>query len=818
MTNATKSGSLEPGMSRFLPGLLLLFVGSGCAALIYEIVWFQMLQLVIGSTGVSLGVLLGSFMGGMFLGSLALPKYVSMDRHPLRVYATLEVAIAALGVLLLLLIPLVGGAYVRVVPSGLASVLFRALLAGLLLIPPTILMGATLPAISRFVTATPKGVSWMGLFYGGNIAGAVFGCSLAGFYLLREFDIVVATLVAVALNVSVAALAWGVSRFAAHETPVRASKGATPVFAPQHRTVLLAIALSGLTALGAEVVWTRLMALMLGATTYTFSIILAVFLATLGLGSVAGSYVARMSTNPRVAFAWCQGGAVLGIAWTAWAIAAQLPYWPVNPSLAQEAASLFQLDLARTIWALAPAPLFWGASFPLAVAAVADEGQDPGELLGGVYASNTAGAILGALAFGVLVIPWIGTQNAQRLLMAVGAVAAVVLIAPPYLGSQALGGESRGSGRRGFAGAAWTFAILAGVAALASLVQPIPPVLVAYGRYAPTYDPPNTLYVGEGRNSSIAVTELSDGVRNLHISGKVVASTEPQDMRLQGMLGHLTALLHDEPKSVLVVGFGAGVTAGTFVAYPGIERIVIAEIEPLITQESASYFTEVNNDLLSDPRVEVIHDDARHFLLTTDESFDLITSDPIHPWMKGAAALYSVEYFDLVQSHLNPGGVITQWVPLYESNVAAVKSEVATFFRAFPDGTVWGNTYSGEGYDVVLAAKNGGIRVDVDRLAERLQSADHMRVALSLSQAGFPRALDLLAMYAAGASDLAPWLEDAVVNRDKNLRLMYLAGLGLNQYIAGDIYSELLQYRRFPVELFVGSFERLRVLRDIMRY
>jgi spermidine synthase len=560
------------------------------------------------------------------------------------------------------------------------------------------------------------------------------------------------------------------------------------------------------------------MALMLGATTYTFSIILAVFLATLGLGSVAGSYVARTSTNPRVAFAWCQGGAVLGIAWTAWAIAAQLPYWPVNPSLAQEAASLFQLDLARTIWALAPAPLFWGASFPLAVAAVADEGQDPGELLGGVYASNTAGAILGALAFGVLVIPWIGTQNAQRLLMAVGAVAAVVLIAPPYLGSQALGGESRGSGRRGFAGAAWTFAILAGVAALASLVQPIPPVLVAYGRYAPTYDPPNTLYVGEGRNSSIAVTELSDGVRNLHISGKVVASTEPQDMRLQGMLGHLTALLHDEPKSVLVVGFGAGVTAGTFVAYPGIERIVIAEIEPLITQESASYFTEVNNDLLSDPRVEVIHDDARHFLLTTDESFDLITSDPIHPWMKGAAALYSVEYFDLVQSHLNPGGVITQWVPLYESNVAAVKSQIATFFRAFPDGTVWGNTYSGEGYDVVLAAKNGGIRVDVDRLAERLQSADHMRVAMSLSQAGFPRALDLLAMYAAGASDLAPWLEDAVVNRDKNLRLMYLAGLGLNQYIAGDIYSELLQYRRFPVELFVGSFERLRVLRDIMRY
>ena len=184
MSASAGSPTESSAVDRYLPWLVVLFVGSGCAALIYEIVWFQMLQLVIGSTGVSLGVLLGSFMGGMFLGSLALPKYVSMDRHPLRVYAILELAIAALGVLLLLLIPLVGGGYVRFVPSGPASVLFRALLAGLLLIPPTILMGATLPAISRFVTASPRGVSWMGLFYGGNIAGAVFGCSLAGFYLL----------------------------------------------------------------------------------------------------------------------------------------------------------------------------------------------------------------------------------------------------------------------------------------------------------------------------------------------------------------------------------------------------------------------------------------------------------------------------------------------------------------------------------------------------------------------------------------------------------------------------------------------------------
>ena len=808
MTDEMENGAIERTTSRLLPVLLLLFVGSGCAALIYEIVWFQMLQLVIGSTGVSLGVLLGSFMGGMCLGSLALSRYVSADQHPLRVYAVLELAIGALGLVLLGLIPLVGGAYVSVAPSGLGSVLFRAVLAGLLLIPPTVLMGATLPAISRYVTATPVGVSWMGFFYGGNIAGAVLGCLLAGFYLLREFDIVVATLVALCLNVAVAALAAVLSRYAEHEANEASGDEAVPVFATRHRTVLLAIGLSGLTALGAEVVWTRLMGLMLGATTYTFSIILAVFLAALGVGSVAGSYVSRVSPNPRTAFALCQVGVFFGVAWTAWAIAAQLPYWPINPSIAQGAAPVFQLDLARAVWALIPAPLFWGASFPLAVASVADEGQDPGELMGGVYASNTVGAIVGALAFGVVLIPWMGTQNAQRLLMGLAAIAALILIAPHFLGSD----------RRRASLVVAVQLVVAVVAILASLVPPIPPVLVAYGRYAPTYEPPNTLYLGEGQNSSIAVTELDNGVRNFHVGGKVVASTEPQDMRLQGMLGHLTALLHEDPKTVLIVGFGAGVTAGTFIAYPGIERIVICEIEPLITEEASSYFTGVNNDVLSDPRVEVVHDDARHFLLTTDETFDLITSDPIHPWMKGAAALYSAEYFDLARQHLNPGGVITQWVPLYETNVAAVKSELATFFEAFPDGTVWGNTYDGAGYDVVLAAKDGGVLVDVDQFVDRLQDPENAEVAMSLGQAGFPRALDLLTTYAADANDLAPWLEDAVVNRDKNLRLMYLAGLGLNEYIAGDIFAELLEYRRFPDELFTGSVGRVEVLKQIMRY
>src|SRR5918996_1428058 len=192
---------------RYLPGLFFLFVGSGCAALIYEIVWFQLLQLVIGSSSISLGILLGTFMGGMCVGSLLLPRVVPAREHPLRVYAMLELGIGALAIAILVGMPLVGGAYTAWAGTGVASIVMRAIAAGVCLLPPTMLMGATLPAISRWVKATPEGVAWLGFFYGGNIAGGVVGSLLAGFYLLRVYDVTIATFAAVALNVVVAAIA-----------------------------------------------------------------------------------------------------------------------------------------------------------------------------------------------------------------------------------------------------------------------------------------------------------------------------------------------------------------------------------------------------------------------------------------------------------------------------------------------------------------------------------------------------------------------------------------------------------------------------------
>ena len=210
-STAIRPEAFEQTSRRVLPFLLVLFVGSGLCALIYEVVWFQLLELVIGSSAISLGVLLATFMGGMCIGSLTLPRFARRVRHPLQLYALLELSIGIIGVLELFAIPLIGRMYSPAVGHGAAAILLRAVVAGLCLLPPTILMGATLPAIARWVESSPRGISWLGFFYGSNIAGAVIGSVWAGFYLLRVHDQAVATWVAAGLNIVVASIAWGIA-------------------------------------------------------------------------------------------------------------------------------------------------------------------------------------------------------------------------------------------------------------------------------------------------------------------------------------------------------------------------------------------------------------------------------------------------------------------------------------------------------------------------------------------------------------------------------------------------------------------------------
>ncbi|HEX7121795.1 MAG TPA: fused MFS/spermidine synthase, partial [Gemmatimonadaceae bacterium] len=787
MSKESVTASPDASSPRYLPALILLFVGSGCAALIYEIVWYQMLSLSLGSSAISLGVLLGTFMGGMCLGSLLLPKFVSARQHPVRVYALLEAGIGALGLIILFILPYAGGLYTAIGGPGMKGLIVRALVAAFCLLPPTLLMGATLPAIARYVQATPKGVAWLGFFYGGNIVGAVFGCLLAGFYLLRVHDVTFATFVAVAINAGVAGLALAYAKSAPHTPVVEDKADRITVIPPGSWPVYATIALSGMTALGAEVVWTRLLTLMLGGTTYTFSLILAAFLAGLGIGSSAGSALARSVKHPRTALGICQLLIVVAFAWAAYSSTTAIPYWPINPALAPTPMATFQIDLVRCLWVVLPGAVLWGMSFPLALASIASKDQDPGRLVGSVYAANTVGAIVGAMFASLVAIATFGTQGSQRLFMVLAAISALLMFLMEL---------SRESGKLEMSprGGLWGIATVVLTALMVSSVAPVPPILVAYGRYAVTWlgSHGEFIYVGEGMNSSMAVSREASGALNYHNAGKVQASSLPQDMRLQRMLGHLTTLVPEHPRKVLVIGCGAGVTAGAVSISPIVEEVVIAEIEPLVPKVVSTYFSEYNYDVVRNPKVKVQIDDARHYLLTSKEKFDAITSDPFDPWVKGAATLYTREFFETMRDHLNPGGVITLFVQLYEAGMPAVKSEIATFLEVFPEGMVFGNTHQGAGYDVVLLAQVGESQINVDRIEERLASPEFAPVAQSLQEIGFYSGVELLSTFAAQGPSLRPWLADAQVNRDRNLRLQYLAGLALNKYEQAQIYSEIL--------------------------
>jgi spermidine synthase len=802
--------------------LVPLCIGSGCAALIYEIVWYQMLGLVIGGSVVSLGIVLSTFMAGLCLGSLILWRVVSPQRHPLHVLAWLELGIAALGIALLVLIPNLHFVYAGWGGGGLSGLIARAGLAAVCLLPPTMLMGATLPAIARYIEITPRGVSRIGLLYAANIGGAVAGALLAGFYLLRVHDVTIASLAAAALNVAVALACFrlasvlpyaGRSAALAVHDPDRAplSSAGAPSTGRLSAAwpVLVAITLSGMTALAAQVIWTRNLSLLLGGTVYTFALILAAFLLGLGIGSAAGARLARL-VAPRAALASCQLLLCVAIVWAAYVIAGSLPHWPLDVSLPVAATVAFQLDLLRVSWAILPAAVLWGASFPLALAACAPPSRDSGRLVGTVYAANTLGAIIGALAASFLLVAWLGSQLSQQLLVAVSAISGLTLLSARFAGPQA---PYRPVGP----GALLTLALACVI--VATRVPDLPGELIAFGRFMPTRAAESQIiFSAEGIASSVAVSRDRNGRLTYHTAGKAQASTYPQDMRLQRMLGHLATLVPDRAESFLVIGLGAGVTAGAIAIDPAVRRVVIAELEPLAAEVSANWFAPYNFNILQDPKVELRFDDGRHFLATTRETFDGIVSDPLDPWVKGAAALYTREFWQLVQSRLNPGGVVAVFLQLYETTEEAVRSELATFFDVFPNGAVFANTIAGTGYDAVLLARNADTPIDVDRVAARLAGPDYERVRRSLAEVGLRSAADLFGTYAGNAQALAPWLNGAPLNRDRNLRLQYLAGQGLNLNLADRIHATMIEHATGHVpDVFSGSARQLEELERALR-
>src|SRR5215469_12504088 len=779
-----------------MPLLLLLFGASGCAALIYEVVWYQELQLSIGATSVSLGILLSTFMGGLCIGSIWLPKRTA-SRHPLLVYAALEAGIAVFALLVHMLLPFLNRIYFAGAEHGLGGMLSRGLLAAIFMLPATILMGASLPAIVRWVEATPDGVALWGFLYGANTLGAVLGSLIAGFYLLRVYNMGITTAVAAAINLAVAAISFALAKRTNSSAPVVIAEERADD-SHSNWPVYLTIALSGATALGAEVVWTRLLGMLLLATVYVFSIILAVFLAGLAIGTAAGSALLKR-IRPQAALGWCQILLAIGMAWTAYSIIHTLPYWSDEVLTTQDAWRMYALDLKRCIWAILPSTLFWGASFPLACAAVARPAEDSGRTAGRIYAANTLGGIAGALLVSLWMIPAFGSSQTERALLVVALLSGLVALIP--------------SMKRSFGAWAALAACLIVGALLTWDIDPIPGELIAYGRRMGLNAGQSTiLYTKEGRNSSVAISQWNNGAIYVNLIFHDTATTEIYDMKLQRMVGHLPALLHPNPKSVLGIGFGAGVSAGTFTRYPGIQKITVCEIEPVIPPASTRFFGPQDYRVALNPKTRIVFDDARHYLMTTNEKFDVIASDPLDVFVKGTAALYSVEYFQSVRRHLNPGGMFSLYVPLYETDEPTIRSELKTFFDVFPYGSVWANLRDGEGYDMVFMGQAEPLKIDLDRVQARYDLPEHGPVRQSLREIGVENLFDLFSTYSGSASDLAPYVRGAEVNTDGDLRLSYLAGWGINSTLEDHLYRQIIRYRQMPVGIFSGSADKVAPL------
>jgi len=784
----------------------VMFLMSGCAALIYEVVWFHLMRLVIGASALSVGIVLASFMGGMFLGSLLFPRYVSTDKHPLRVYALLELGIGACGLLMPLILPAIRYVYVGLVGYGSLGIALRSVIATVMLIPPTALMGATLPAIARRYAAGRRGMSSLAWLYTANTAGAVLGCLLSAFYLLAVWDVWVATVTAAALNFAIGLYGLRAAKTApllAQPAPVASARPERKRHRPPGidiRIVYLVAGLSGLTSLGGQVVWTRLLTLLFGATVFAFAIILAVFLAGLGIGSALAAYLLKRGTSAVRGLAWSQLLLVPTLFVSGLVLGRYLPF--ASPPSLTPVSALHGLHVIRAAVVILPSAVLWGMSFPLALAAASTEDADTGRSSAYVYAANTIGAIVGALAYSFWIVPAFGSSWAEKLLaIGAGISAAAVMV-----------GMARARRRTGKARQepllhpAW--ALGAGVLG-AALMPSFPPIFLAHGRYIWWVDQKDRFpYVSEGAASTVAVHVGPDGYRNFHVSGRVEATNNPSDLRTERLIGHLSGLPHPHPESVLVVGMGGGVSAGALALYPEVKRIVICEIEPRVVG-ATRLFAKENYSVLDDPRVEVVFDDARHFLATTREKFDVITSDPIHPWVRGNSILFSKEYYNIVRERLKPGGLATQWVPLYETSELAIKIQMRTFMDAFPNGTVWNTNVSGKGYDVVLVGGEQPLTIDLDDMERRI--SQNPRLYQSLAEVKIHNAVELVADYGASGSDMRQWLAGVPANRDFSLKLEYISGLALNAGEADPIYAHMVAGHTFPKV--VGNPARVADLR-----
>ena len=706
-----------------------LFFLSGSAGLIYEVVWAKHLSLFLGNTTQAHTIVLATFMGGLALVYYVFGKIADRTESGLKLYGWMEFVIGVYGLLFAPILGLLGPAYIELVSrfgfDSYLTVTLKFILPILLLLVPTTLMGGTLPVLSRVVVHSLGEIRReVGKLYFVNSIGAVVGTLLASFVLIPVFGLNLSVTAASVLNLMVGftALALRPWEKATRETDAsRPIYDDTPkvVYTPwQIRTIILGVTLSGGAALIYEIAWIRLLSLVLGSSTYSFSLMLAAFITGIALGSFIVSRRWVLVFEPYLLFAFAEIGIALSIIVTL-PLYERLPfYFAVLANVivrVPETFWIYQLAQLSVCFFLMFFPtLFLGMTLPLASQVVAPSLKRLGQDVGNVFGANTVGTLIGTITAGLLLLPllglkrliefgilinimvgvaafWVGPFRLQKKGLILGSSLVVMVLYLHLFSSWDKNILSSGAFRmRGFYGG------------------------ITFKDFKKRLGE-QILYYKDGTNMTVAVTRGKDDGIMLRVNGKTDASTSG-DLGTQILLGQIPLLLKPDAEDVLVIGLGSGITAGSVLRHP-IKRLDLVEISSEVV-EANRFFAAHNYEALKDPRLRLTLEDAKTFLKITKQLFDVIISEPSNPWIAGIGSLYSMEFYQDVRKRLRPEGLMVQWIHTYEMTDETLRLVLRTFTRSFKHVTLW----STKTRDLLLIGSTGPVPVDYKKSLTRFNN------------------------------------------------------------------------------------------------
>lgn len=709
--------------------ILLLFFLSGACGLVYEVVWVRMLTRVFGTTTFAVSALLASFMGGLCLGSWLSGRLLARRGRALILFGLCELGVGAYALTLPWLMPVAERSFLGAAgDAGLGPLgerMLKLLLSAVLLVPPATLMGATLPLLAQHtVERFTHLASRTGLLYAVNTFGAVVGCALAGFVAIPSLGIRGTTRAAAAVNFAVgltAVIAAGLERkqvgssaFLGEEVPA----GSVLYPARAVRWATAAFAVSGLAALGLEIVWTRLVAVVFTGYTYSFTVVLTVFLLGIGAGSLAVGPVADRSRDPLRLLGLIQ----IGIGLSALALAplfSRAQGWAraLAPDLGGGWGGETAAKVAVSAALLLPPTVLFGAGFPVATRVAARNVRGLGAVIGALYAANVAGGIGGSFLTGYALIPIFGSHQSLRILCGLVLLLGVglVLVSPAS--------PERRRTAAALLGAAG--AVIGLLAWPADVSREIHKSWLVRNEILAFYEEgvEATVMVGESPGPAGTVA------KRILVTGSSASNSTHYGLSVNRIQGSIPFLFERAPRKVLAICFGTGITFGTLAEFQP-DRVDGVEISREVL-EAAGLFAEFNYDATRNPRLHLHVDDGRNFLLKSRERYDAITMEPMPPALAGVVDFYTRDFYGLCRAHLEPGGVLSQWVPLYFLGPGDVRMLYRTFAEAFPHALVFGYKF-----DTFLVGSDRPLDLSGRRFVERLLSArlEHDLAALGLSR------------------------------------------------------------------------------------